>query len=458
MNTLDDLRHTLEQHSHDTSGLDPVTRRTRVGERITTTKRRRAAARGGVALAAVVAVAGAVLLPMSGDDVEVKPAARTLLGQEAPASLTAPDHTYRFVRGVEDAEASTLEVDLEFSDQMRILSWTTAGDDQGVRVTGPYDDQWESVRGDFEDWVAIPPGFTGAVTVATNTPGTAGLGAAVYEADPTSLPDVVDGFHGQYFRAEGPTTRRIAVAVGEPGETELTFPYRDAGRQISIELSCDGLPAGLAVHAEVGGMGTSTKTDVCQGDRGDEENVTLLTKDLGLVPGSTSTADVGDDEWSDGEARVWISESITDETPVDPADHPEAQLAAAVYVPKEEPVVLAGSTVPTTTWHNGHLWRLVRSETDVVGPQEVSGLTRGTPGLVIVVTEAGRRRADVAITTFVDGELIDRVNVTMMDGGSSYGPVTIPLGAREVETRIRPMQRGVELDASQHLAGYELLR
>lgn len=460
MNTVDDLRSTLEHHSHDAAGLDPLSRRNQVGERITTARRRRNAVRGGVAAAAVVAVAAAVLVPtLGGDDVELQPADRTVVGVEAPATIDTPDHTYRFAESWAEEGAGQLEVDLDFSAEARILSWATAGDDQGVRVKGPYDASWDSTRGDFEDWVAIPDGFEGTVTVATNNPGAEGLGAALYEADLSALPDVVEGFHGQYFRAEGPVSRRIAVGVGERGETELTLPYADAGTHVAIEISCDGLPAGLWVHASVGGAQTSRESDTCQGDSGDEESSTILTKDLGLQPGGYASRAAGAD-WPDGEARVWVTRTSKDDTSVDPSAFPDAQLAAAVYVPQEDPVEVEGVSVPLLTWHNGHLWGLVRTTPDVTGPTAVTGLPAGTPGLVTVITQAGSQDVMVTATTLADGKQLDRVNVGIAAGGATSGPLVLPLGTREVEVRVAPM-RGEEpqgdLDVRQHLALHELL-
>lgn len=462
MNTLDDLRHTLETHSHDAAGLDPLSRRTQLGARIAHARRRRNAVRGGVAAAAVVAVASALLVPTLGGDGEPErreAADRTVLGQEVPPTLVAPDHTYHFTESWSDAETSSLEVDLEFSTATRILSWATAGDDQGVRVTGPYDARWDSTRGDFEDWVAIPDGFEGTVTIATNNPGAEGLGAALYEADLTAVPGVVPGFHGQYFRGEGPISRRIGVGVGERGETELTLPYADAGTHVAIEVSCAGLPAGLWINASVGGAQTSRESDLCQGDSvdGGRENFTLLTKDLGLTPGGWSSRANGS-AWPDGDARVWVSRSPDDDTPVDAADHPDARLATAVYVPKEAPVEVAGNDVPPFTWHDGHLWALTRTATDVSGPWPVTGLPAGTPGLVTVITEAGPRDEDVTLTTLADGQQLTRVNVGLAAGGASSGPVVLPLGTREVEARVAPMGGGDrDPDVRQHLALYELV-
>lgn len=467
MNTLDDLRATLDAHSHDAAGIDPSSRRTQLGERIATRRRRRTAVRGGLALAAVAAVAGGVLVPtLGGDDAEVLPANRTVVGVEAPATIDAPDHTYQFAGSWSDEDTGELEVEIDFSTEERILSWATAGDDQGVRVTGPYDATWDSTRGDFEDWVAIPDGFEGTVTIATNNPGAEGLGAALYEADVPALPDVVEGFHGQYFRGEGPISRRIAVSVGEPGETELTFPYRDAGTHVAIEVSCTGLPAGLWIHASVGGAQTSRESDQCQGDSGSEGNRTILTKDLGLSPGGYSSADDGS-SWPDGDARVWVTRTHKDDRPVDVGAYPDAQLAAAVYVPREAPVEVEGVSVPSLMWSNGHLWGLAQTTPDVTGPMPVTGLPVGTPGLATVITEAGSEdtRAGskdvmVTVTTLADGKPLDRVSFGLYSGGAASGSQVLPLGTREVEARVTPM-RGEEhqgdLDVRQHLALHELL-
>lgn len=457
MNTLDDLRSTLEQHSHDSGTLDAPARRSQLAGRIAAARRRRNAVRGGVALAAVAAVAAAVVPTLVGPD-DTEPAARRILGMEAPPTLEAPDHTYRFVEGHAERDATELDVEVGPSDRPRILTWATADEDQGVQVTGPDEDRWESTRPDFTDWVPIPRGFEGTVTVSATEPTSTGIGAALYEADPTALPDVVEGFHGQYFRAEGPLTRRTAVGVGERGETELTFPFRNVGPQLSVEVSCTGLPAGLAIHAEAGGGKTITETDACLDP--DEEEGRALTTDLGLVPGSTSTRG-GGRPWGDGEVRVWISRSVDDETPVDPADHPGARIAAALYEPLEgqEPQTLARTDldVVPTLFERGHLWSLAGTISDPSTPWDVASSTQVDPALVGVVTAAGSRDAGAVVTLLADGTAIDESRVVLSRSSAATGRVLLPVGAREVTVRSAPMEDYPDSEVTQHLALYELV-
>lgn len=463
MNTLDDLRHTLDQHSHDASGLDPAARRDALGARITSAKRRRNAVRGGLVAATVVAVAGAVTLPMLGSDDGAGPAGRTLLGQQAPATVSTYDNTYRFLEGTEDPSASTLDIEVGHSDETRILTWATAGDDQDVRVDGPWEQRWDSSRADFDDWVTIPEGFEGTVTVTSAT-GSEGLGAALYAADPTLLPDVVEAFHGQYFRAEGPTTRRVGLAVGERGETELSFPYRDAGKGLSVVVSCKGVPAGLSVNTEVVGSGSSHGySKECQGDDGGAgDGAGSLTKDLGLTPGhSVHLSDDGSQ--ADGTARVWISRSVKDLTPLDPADYPEARLAAAAYTSVGETQDIAGVDwqAETIRWEQGHLWRLDRVVPDAANQShDIADEAADAP---ILVQELTRSRGGLSLmaSVRVDGEETGGSALVQPDNGTSWQTTVVAKGSKVVELRAEPQGRGskgAEVDPSaQTLLIYRLV-
>ena len=456
MNNLDDLRSTLEQHAHDVRPLDATTHQAQVKGRIMEIRRRRNAVRGGVALAAVVAVAAGVLIPsLSRDGGQDLAADRTVLGMEAPAVVEAPDHTYHFVESNEDPDESEVSVYVEQSERPRILVWATAGDDQQVSVDVPHHLEWQSVRPDFADRVTIPSSFHGFISV-TNTSGQTGVGAAVYEADPAELPDVVEAFHGQYFRKTGPETRRLGVGVGERGQTELTVPYADAGGHISVVLSCEGVPAGMAVHTDViGAGGTSADTEVCGGDSEDGELRFTLTRDLGLAPSTRSDRD-SEELGPDGEARVWISSSHTNRTAVDPADHPDARLAAAVYGPREEPEPLGDFAIAPTTWADGHLWELVSTANDVGGtPQDVSDLSASAPALAQVFTVLDRK-GTVQVTTRVDGKRVgNSSNIGLLKDSGSLSRTLVPLGSRTFEEKAEPRDKR-DVKVTQHVALYRL--
>ena len=460
MNDLDSLRRTLDAHSHSVhAGLDDVTRAGQLKERIAMQNRRRNATRAGLAVAAVAAVAGAVLVPTLGNDDEAKPADRTLLGQEAPASLTAPDHTYRFAQGWDDADASSLKVSISPADHARVLTWTTAGEDQDVKVSVPDSQVWDSTQGDFDDWVAIPAHFAGTVEVTSNT-GTAGVGAALYQADPTALPDVVEAFHGQYFRADGPLLRRIAVAEGERGQIDLRIPFTDAGPAVRVFFSCEGLPAGLAINVDTDGAGIMDESAVCQGEGPD--GIETLTKDLGLEEGSGSVALPTGENVPDGEARVWVSRSFADDTPVDPADYPDARLIAGVYSlhSGEEPLSGTDATVAQTEWAEGHRWELTEIVRDTEGKEvDVSRYSKESPVLAVVYTTAGQDDTNVTLTSFADGaSLGDRNNIGLDGDGSTWGPVLVPRDTKTFESRARPMNRGSDAGVVQNLALYRLVR
>ncbi|QCX26249.1 hypothetical protein [Nocardioides jishulii] len=465
MNDINVIRRALEGHSAALGGtLDDVNRHRQLHDRIDRSTRRRNGLRGLAALT-VAAVAAAIVIPQLGGK-EPGPAEGMILGLQAPSALDAPDHSYRFVEGFEGPSSRVLRVKVKGLGTRRILTWATATDDQDVQVRVPngtvWEDTsgdqvvWDSTRADFTDWVEIPPFAEGTIEISSNT-GAVGLGAALYEVDPSALPDRVDGFGGDYFRASGPTSERLNTAVGEAGQVDLRIPFDGTHRTIAMAYSCQGLPDGAVIRAEVAGSQTMAEAaDACSdsSDSSDRKFMELdPNADLGLYLGWSTP----DEAPASGEARVWVSRSMSDETPVDPADHPEARLAGAVYVPTGDTEQVPGTslTFDRTLWDSGHLWRLDDVVPSDGTAQQLGALTAKTPALAVVSVTSSRDTDPISTTLLVDGTPQGPVtNVQLRADTGGRNAAVLPRGASTVQVRMATSGRGPV--GSQYLGLYRL--
>lgn len=261
MNSIDDLRRTLDTHAQSTDrrGIDP----TSLHASIATAKRRRSATRAGAAVAAVAAVAAASLLPtwLDGDGRDLQPAAPVLLGVQAPQTKSALDLTYDYTAS--QSTATGREVTLELGPRPKdgpvpdqpLLTWTA--DDPAATVTvtleGETDDEdrviWSSTTNEFEDHVVVEGWAGERVTVAASTPGVA---AAVYRVDPDApIPGESDG--DLVFRQSQSGRDLLGSAFGEPGATTLTATLPVRGDVVMIGTHCSGFGEDAAVDLLVDG-------------------------------------------------------------------------------------------------------------------------------------------------------------------------------------------------------------
>ncbi len=227
MNTLNDLRSTLDAHAADIHDDASRARVLAVHGRARAVRRRRA-----VAVAAAVAVVAAVAVtPRMLGDAEPAPVERELIGKVAPATVTSLGYTYDFIEGVEDDR-----IKLDASDEPRLLTWAVAGGPEDVLVDSRYSEGevWSDGT-DFDDFLVIHPGESGPWQIRRS--GGAEVALAVYElTDARPAGYTVDGIT---FREQiGPETLVDAV-IGEVGDTEHHLGHHDArGR----DPDCGALP------------------------------------------------------------------------------------------------------------------------------------------------------------------------------------------------------------------------
>jgi len=394
MNTLQDLRATLDQHASGVHGDSTTARVAAVAGRARVVRRRRAAGVGAAAVVAVVVTGALALLP----DREPGPA-------DAPDALTVLGWRYEH-QVTERTEGDRLSVDLPASDLPRVVSWSTTGADQGVEVR--YDgERWNSEDADFDGFTQLPPGYSGEVSVR----GPAGLALATYDLDTTSSPEGV---------GTGPTTFREDVAgydflgagAGEPGQASVEVDVRPERGMIWLAYYCQGLPAGARIHVNwVGAEGAFIDNGGC--DDG-------TTFDPGGSPGTGLTVAGRAGEVS--AMRLWVTRGAE---PVTDGEFPDLRLGLGLYDASPGAVSIAGIQMRAQVEHAGQVWELV--DTATAGEGQVPQIQVPDRGRFLVA-EAVRASARLRYAVSVDGRRVEGDTTFIGTGGGGGGLVRVPAG------------------------------
>lgn len=345
MNTLDDLRRTLDTHAHDVHDDATHARTAAVRGRAVAVRRRRAA---GVGAAAALAVVGALVAPQLVSDPDPQLADRTLLGRVAPETMQSLGYTYRFVEGVEKDGNASLR--LPETDGPRLVTWASPAEEVEVFTTEE-GRTTDSDRTAFDDFAFVHPGASGRWTVRAGGEPTA---LAVYELDEDALP--------------------AGTTVGG-----VTFRQEVANQQLVVADALDEGSAVLTVRATVPETERMWLAEFCQGVSS-ESRLWVNTS----VDGDGATASGGCDEdgfdpavgsgtWLEArhlpepgeevEVRMWVSRGIDG----DPLLHEGARMALALYDLGEPAAVVGGWEMEPLVEHDGHLWSFVDSREATAG-------------------------------------------------------------------------------------------
>lgn len=428
MNTLDDLRRTLDDHAHDTAGrgVDPSS----LHVSIASAKRRRTATRGGLALAAVATVAAGAFLPNLLDGTgDVQPAAPVLLGSQAPDTKQALSLTYAYSDSEvsEDGDEVTLTPrwDDDADDNPNpLISWTTADPDATVTVTleGITDDEdqviWSSTVDAFDDHV-VADAWTGEpITVSSSGPGVA---AAIYTLD-EEAPLEGDTNGEVTFLATEDGQGLIDSAFGEPGATFLRATLDVRGTHVFVGSFCSGFGEDVSVAISIDGEAQGS-TGGCT-DRGPIARTSGLQYE---VPEGTTQVEV--------ELRVTIS--LESDDLLAPRDDGRGLLAVQMrqdYANDE----VAGQLVERWTEVAGHLWRTTQV-LEESGVREVSAdVVPGRPTLAEAVVALPGHAPGIDELTYraqvrLDGKLASSTyGGTSSPDWHSTGPILVAPGTTTV--------------------------
>ena len=395
MNTLHDLRATLDQHAHDITG-DPATARVAaVHGRARVVRRRRAA---GVGAAAALAVGAAGVL--------------TVVGQPAPGPAAAPDTLtatgWRYqLEDTARTDEDALSVDLPASDLPRLVSWSTSGDDQDV-VLRYHEERIASDVADFGDYTMLPPGFEGQVRVS----GPEGLVLATYAVDTSFTPEGV-GSGLSTFREDVVGLDFLGAAEGAPGQASVEVEVQPGEGKVWLGYHCSALPRDARININwVGARGAFMISGGCGSDTSFDPGGSAGTGfEPGARAGTTSTL------------RLWITRGGE---PVADGDIPDLRLGLGAYTPSTEPEQMAGIEVRRTIEHDGHAWELV--DVAVTEDGEVPRIEAPAEG-AFLVSEAVRATGTTSFALTVDGRTVEG-EMTFAGGGAGGGGVVerVPAG------------------------------
>ena len=288
MNSLDDLRATLDAHASD---LDAeagagVGRAASVRGRVHVVRRRRRAAAAG-ASAAVLAAVGALTLLPTGSERAIAPA--TVVGVRVPTTMTALGFGYDLAEGI-DGKDGKVSVELAASDSPRLVSWATSGADRGVVVRSAEAETPVPYRvDDFGDYVYVPAGSGGQVTVRADE-GDPGL--AIYTLGEARPEGYSKG--GVTYRRSGAVGELAGAVVGEPGQVDVSFDAAAApagAEGVRFALFCVDGPADAFLELEVGGKAVSSLGTSCDGPLDPDGSAGVVTS-FRIKPGRDLSARV----------------------------------------------------------------------------------------------------------------------------------------------------------------------
>lgn len=412
MNTLQDLRASLDQHAGDITA-DATTQARVSAVRARAVRLRRRQSGGVAAAAAAVAAVVAVTAWLPNGTPQPAEQDRTLLGREAPAEMSALGYTYAFEDGVESRDGAS-SIELERSDEPRLLTW--AAEAGTVKLVGPGREARVSDGVEFDDWLVVPPGSEGVYTVHEDE-----TALAVYElTDDRPAGTTVDGIT---FRDDVAGALLLDAAVADPGEGELSISFVAPGGEVRISSVCADGGRGVWVHIDIDGQrGGFSSGPAC----------TDYTFDPGGGGGTTSAAVARPGE------RVTLRMYLTDGERgprVDPAD---VRLGLGAYrVPEPVARVVPGFGTSELTEHDGHLWKYQRS----VRGGRAGQLTVTNPGPAPLLVEGSFTAERGTTVVFEDGEQERTRYVGMDQGGGVRALLSSP--GQEVTLRVRAVTPGL---------------
>jgi len=413
MTSIDELRRTLETHATDVGESDVVTRTAAVHHRVAVVRRRRRAAVAGGAAAVLAVAAGVARLPESeGPD----PANRTVVGVEAPAQMRSLDYTYAFDRAIE-GDGVTAVVKLEASDEPRLVSWATEGDNDDVRVNQRGYEPLTIGQADFTDFVLVHPGEPDRVAV-TAVEGEVGL--AVYELTDAAPEGVTDD--GITFREQVENRTLVDAEVGELGDSDISLPVSMPSGGVGFATFCVGGPEDARFRVGVGKEHVELSCDDAS------------TFDPGLNSFELTRSPAGDDP-----VRAWV---------VDRAgraiDDPDLRLGVGVYRVTPDQRRVADQPVPELIEEDGHRWRL-----DAVHESDRPTVTART-------SEHGPQLVSLLVPGDVVEALVDiEGRPTSTDANHTGGPVGFGLGQVSAGSRISVSLSGTTEGFETALVTYE---
>jgi hypothetical protein len=397
MNTLTDLRRTLDQHADEIADAAAVARSTAVHHRIAEVRRRRRAV--GAGLAAVVVATTATVAVSTRADRDAQPAGAVVLGQRAPGSMTSLGYTYRATGDSEVFDGSG-RMTVAAADEPRLVTWTTSDPDASVRLRLPSGQLWSSTRTGFRDFVLLPAEQGGVLRVAASR---GSVGIATYDLTDRAPAGYTRG--GVTYRHTVAGRQLVGAVVGDPGQTTAsTTIVLPRGTEMLAPV-CTGGPRTLQVHVVLAG------SEATRGSCDDPDS--FDPGGSGGYIGHYGRAGRAH------EVKVFVTREGDPTSPVTAGEYPDLRIGVGVYG-EEVGVRVAGQELSTVQEDGGHTWRLVDTMSAARGPLRVpsSGEDR-------IAWLAWSARGTVRATFHARGEEPDTSTYAVGPGGA-VGNLWIP--------------------------------
>lgn len=344
MNTIHDLRATLDQHAEDLEDVQRHARVVAVRRRVRSARRRRSATTTVAAVAVVIAAVAAVGTLRSPATVE--PAAPTVVGIDVPETWSVLEFPYTLdqtatFRGDRD------EVVLggDENDPARAVALFAAGLGSGSATL--YSDGEPVARvlgGEGEEGAALPvPVASTETTLSVRFDGAsdaARAGLAVYTATDQLPAGVSNGT--AVFRQVVSGAELVEAGFSEEDSPAVTFTFRGRLDEARFASYCVAAESDLRFNLEVDGDGPFSGSCQRTDDRDAGTSWAAFTEETGAARVHT--------------VRAYLTRGGSDE----PVSSPGSVLGAAVYRQPSERQEAAGTTVDSTTEYAGRIWRLVR--------------------------------------------------------------------------------------------------
>lgn len=255
MNTLDDLRASLDQRAEQLHDTELYARPVAVRRRIRAVRRRRTAVAAVVAAAVVVggvAGVGALRQPAGPE-----PAGRTLFGVDVPAQVSVSGWSYDLDR-TERFSSDRARLRLDDGDTERAVA--LVGSDLGSGFATLFRDGEAVARVSGGQELAVPvPVATGAVTLRVqvdDAPADAHAGVAVYDRSDQLPAGVSNGT--AVFRDTVAGAPLVRAAFAEPAETSVALTFDGRPDRLSFAGYCRTSAKGLWLNIELDGSGPFT--------------------------------------------------------------------------------------------------------------------------------------------------------------------------------------------------------
>jgi hypothetical protein len=403
MNTLNDLRHTLDQHADDVVDPAAVARTSAVHHRIAGVRRRRRATGVGV-LALAVAAAAFVAWPRGSQ--EPTPAGPVVLGQHAPTTMRSLGYTYR-TDGHGESFDRAGSIKVTASTEPQLFSWTTDRT-TSVRVTTPEGDVLHSTRTGFRDFVVLAPGDSGRLTVRVDR---GRVGVASYDLTGSAPAGYTKD--GVTFRQDVAGARLLAAAISDRGQDELTASYVAPDGPVLENLVCGGLQKGQVLTLTFNGEGRdwSERTN-CDGRDVFDPGAAGGGMDRIGTPGSTVVV------------RAYVTQGLRGTRMLHADQVRDVWMGFGVYGPIAQTSV-GGWRIDDMAEAYGHTWRLTTTRTSSGAPIEMPAADHDR-----IATLVWSSTSDSSSASFRAGES-QLTGESATGGGQAADPgLWTPAGAR----------------------------